>query len=185
VNAEFSTIAGISNAIPFLAPLFPAVVGADLLMLTKNQVFMILRLAAIYGDDPGFFRHGKEIASVVGGAFGWRTLARELSGVLPGPLGLPLRIGISYSGTYTVGKAAEMVFDRGRRPTRKEMRQIYEDASRLAKETVARLAPSLRRKEMGEGHAALPEPHEAALPEEVGLGAAVPEPAGRPAEPGE
>src|SRR5436309_1606066 len=86
----------------------PGSVGADVLMLTKNQVFLILRLAAVHGQDPQFLPHSKEIASVIGGAFGWRTLARELAGVLPRPLGLPIRIGIAYSGTYTVGKAAQM-----------------------------------------------------------------------------
>jgi len=158
VNAEFAAVAGISSAIPFLSPLFPAVAGADVLMLTKNQVFMILRLAAVHGQDPEFLPHSKEIASVVGGAFGWRTLARELAGVLPGPLGLPIRIGIAFSGTYSVGKAAQMVFDRGRRPNLKEMRRIYEDASRLAKETTARLMPRLRRKEISAGQPSLPEP---------------------------
>lgn len=139
VNAEFAAVSGVSGALPFLAPLFPAVAGTDILVLTKNQVLMIFRLAAIYGEDLDLRARAREIAGVVGSAFGWRTLARELAGALPGGLGLPIRAGIAYSGTYGVGRAAQMVFDEGRRPTRKEMLRIYEDASTLARDATARV----------------------------------------------
>ncbi|HTE19645.1 MAG TPA: hypothetical protein VK689_14860 [Armatimonadota bacterium] len=139
INAEFAAIAGLSQSIPFLAPLFPVVAGTDIMVLTKNQVMMIFRLAAIYGEDMGLKARAREIAPVIGGALGWRTLARQLAGAIPGALGLPLRAGIAFSGTYAVGRAAQMAFDVGRRPTRREMARIYEEGTQLARDTVGRL----------------------------------------------
>lgn len=174
VNAEFAAVAGISGAIPWLSPLFPAVAGADVLMLTKNQVFLILRLAAIYGYDLGLRARAKEIAGVVGSAFGWRTLARELAGVLPGAMGLPIRAAVAYTGTYAVGRAAQMVFDRGRRPTRAEMARIYEDASHLARDAAARVLERFGGRKGAQEPKALPEPTAEPLPSEIPE--AVPEP---------
>lgn len=139
VNAEFATISGASAAIPILAPLFPAVAGADVLVLTKNQVLMMFRLAAIYGEGLDVKARLREVLPVVAGALGWRTLARQLAGVLPGALGLPVKAGIAYTGTYAAGRAAQLVFDEGRRPTREEMRRIYDDGAQLARELLDRL----------------------------------------------
>lgn len=159
INAEFATISGISDAIPFLTPLFPAVAGADILVLTKNQVLMIFRLAAIYGEDLDLKSRTREVLPVIGSALGWRTLARQLLGFLPGGLGLPARAGIAYSGTYAVGRAAQMAFDQGRRPTRKEMRRIYEESAQRAREIAGRLRDRKGLRERGEpGPDALPPP---------------------------
>jgi uncharacterized protein (DUF697 family) len=145
VNAEFAAVSGIGQSIPILAPLFPAVVGADVFLLTKNQALMVYRLAAIHGEDLDLRARAREIAAVIGGAFGWRTLARQIAGAVPGGLGLPVRAGIAYSGTYSVGKAAEMLFDTGRRPGRQEMLRLYEEGARLAAGTVDQLRRRLTR----------------------------------------
>lgn len=139
INAEFAAVSGISGAIPVLAPLFPALAGTDILVLTKNQVMMVFRLAAIHGEELDFKSRLREVAPVIGGAFGWRAIARELAGLLPGGLGIPMRAAIAYSGTYAVGRATEFVFDEGRAPTRREMRRIYEEGTALARETAGRL----------------------------------------------
>lgn len=169
VNAEFSAVSSIGQSIPLLNPLFPAVAGIDIMVLTKNQVLLILRLAGIYGEDLDLRARSKEIAGVVGSAFGWRTLARQLAAAA-GPLGLPIRAGIAYSATYGVGKAAQMIFDAGRRPTRQEMLKIYQDAARLAADTVdqlrARVVRTKRELEEAEAAKALPEPQEAEIIEE-------------------
>jgi uncharacterized protein (DUF697 family) len=177
INAEFAALSTVSTVIPFLAPLFPAMAGADILVLTKNQVLMMFRLAAIYGEDLELKARVREALPIIGGAFGWRTLARTAAGVLPGALGLPVKAGIAYSGTYAVGRAAQLVFDEGRRPTRQEMLRIYEDGGRLARETVTRLRERLDRKkadgepdeteEPSEPRKALPEPHDLEDPARV------------------
>ena len=62
---------------------------ADMLVLTKNQVLLLFKLAGLYGRD---IQLGPEllfeILPVVGGAFFWRTTARALVGLLPPLLGL-------------------------------------------------------------------------------------------------
>jgi len=161
VNAEFAALSALTQSIPIVAPLFPVVVGADIFLLTKNQALLIFRLAAIYGEDLDLKSRWKEVAPVVGGAFGWRTLARELAGALPGAMGLPVRAAIAFSGTYAVGRAAQMVFDQGRRPTRQEMLRIYEESRDLAREVAAALRDRFRKEKP------LPEPMKALPPGEA------------------
>lgn len=156
INAEFATISGVGQAIPIIAPIFPVVAGADVFVLTKNQVLMVFRLAAIYGEALDLKSRAREVAPVIGSAFGWRTIARQLFGALPGALGLPVRAGIAYSATYATGRAAQMVFDKGRRPTRREMLRIYEEGSRLAKDSVARLTRRTSRSDNGHPMLAAP-----------------------------
>jgi uncharacterized protein (DUF697 family) len=132
-------VSGVSQAIPVLGPLFPAVVGADLLMLTKNQVMMLLRLAAIYDQSLDVRDRLREVVAVIGGGFGWRGLARGSAALLPGPLALGLKVTLAYAGTYVVGRAAQVVLDEGRQPTRQELQRICEDSARLARETAAQV----------------------------------------------
>jgi uncharacterized protein (DUF697 family) len=174
VNAEYAAIAGITQSIPFLAPIFPAVAGTDVLILTKNQVIMMFRLAGIYGEDLDLKSRVREVVPVIGSGLGWRALARQIVGWVPG-FGIPARAAIAYAGTYAAGRAAQMVFDEGRRPTRGEMRRIYEEASHLAKGIAANVRERVRRKELPPPAGALPEPQQ----EPVELDEEAPEPAAR------
>lgn len=133
VNAEFAAIAGIPSVLPILAPLFPAGAMADVVVLTKNQALMMFRLAAIYGEDLALKARVREVLPVIGGAFGWRSLARQILGVVPGGVGIGVRAAIAYSATYATGRVAQMAFDEGRRPSQREMRRIYEDAALQAR----------------------------------------------------
>ncbi|MGV3720907.1 MAG: hypothetical protein ACO1SX_08350 [Actinomycetota bacterium] len=179
VNAEFAALSTITQSIPFLAPLFPVVAGADIFLLTKNQAILIFRLAAIYGEDLDLKSRAREVAPVIGGAFGWRTIARQLAGALPGAMGLPVRAGIAFSGTYAVGRAAQMVFDQGRRPTRQEMLRIYEEGRDLAQEVITSLRERFRKdkeKELQAPPKALP-PGEEIITVEAHAEALEPQPA--------
>ncbi len=138
INAEFSAISGISAGIPGVAPLLPAVVGADLLVLTKNQILMVFRLAAIYGDDLGIAARWKEVLPTIGSALGWRALARQLAGLLPLGLGVPARVMIAFAGTYLAGRTTEFVLDEGRRPTREDIRRFAHEASIHARQFAER-----------------------------------------------
>lgn len=139
VNAEFTAISGISQSLPLLLPLFPAVAGADILLLTKNQILMLFRLAAIYGESYRLRDRVYEILPLLASALGWRTIARQLTGLVPAGAGVPLRIAISYSATYTVGRAAQVVFQEGRRPSRAELARIREQAAELGKTVMGKL----------------------------------------------
>jgi uncharacterized protein (DUF697 family) len=85
--------------------------GADMPLMTANQAKMVMQIAAAYGQELGAERI-KEIASVVGGAFLFRTVARQFVGLLPG-FGWAIKAGIGYSGTLGMGYAAVEYFEGG------------------------------------------------------------------------
>ena len=78
--------------------------GADMPIMTANQIKMILRMAAMF-DMPMSIERVRELLAVAGGGFALRTVARELIKFIPGP-GWVVAGGIGYSGTLTMGKAA-------------------------------------------------------------------------------
>ncbi len=86
--------------------------GADMPFLTANQLKMVLRLASLYG--VGIDRTiAKELLAVVGGGFTFRALARQLLNFIPGP-GWIIKGGVAFSGTYGMGKAAQLYFKGGK-----------------------------------------------------------------------
>lgn len=116
VNLEFALASNLPALLPVVGNLLGA--AADLLVLTKNQIFMVYRLGVIHGrDTSNKLRVLGEIAPVVGAAFGWRTLARELAALVPGLIGAVPKVAIAYSGTYVVGRMAEYYYRFGQRPT--------------------------------------------------------------------
>lgn len=85
--------------------------GADMPIMTANQAKMLLQIAAAYGEKLGAERL-RELAAVVGGAFVFRTVAREMLGLVP-VLGWAVKGGIGYAGTMAMGKAAIEYFEDG------------------------------------------------------------------------
>lgn len=85
--------------------------GADMPIMTLNQVKMLLQIAAAYGEPLDAHRV-KELACVVGGAFACRTVARQLVGLVPA-LGWAVKAGIGYAGTFAMGCAAIEYFEGG------------------------------------------------------------------------
>jgi uncharacterized protein (DUF697 family) len=85
--------------------------GADLPLLTLNQLRMVLRIAAAYEENLGRER-ALEILSVTGAAFGFRAIARQLAGLVPGP-GWVYKGGVAYAGTRALGEAAIAYFETG------------------------------------------------------------------------
>lgn len=85
--------------------------GADLPALTLNQIRMVFRLAAAYGEEIDRER-ALEILAVIGAGLGFRAVAREALGFLPG-VGWAVKGGIAYAGTRALGKAAAAYFEAG------------------------------------------------------------------------
>lgn len=85
--------------------------GADMPVMTANQAKMLLQIAAAYGEPLGIERV-KELAAVVGGAFAFRTIARQAIGLIPA-LGWVIKAAIGYSGTLAMGHAAVEYFESG------------------------------------------------------------------------
>lgn len=137
-NAEF---AAISN-IPQLVPVIGNIIGsaADFVVLTKNQVLMLFKLATIFDRDShsglGIL---KEIIPVVGAGLVWRTIAREVAGLLPFYAGAVPKVIIAYAGTYIVGMSATYYYEEGRKPPKDVIREIRRQAVARAKDVRALL----------------------------------------------
>jgi len=78
--------------------------GADLPVLTINQLRMVTRLAGAQGIELDAKRLA-EFAVVVGASLGLRGVARTALGLLPGP-GRAIKGGVALSGTTAIGEAA-------------------------------------------------------------------------------
>jgi uncharacterized protein (DUF697 family) len=85
--------------------------GADFPVLTLNQIRMVLRIAAAHGEELDKER-AFEILTVVAAALGFRTVARQLVGLVPG-FGWAVKGGIAYAATRAVGEAATAYFAAG------------------------------------------------------------------------
>ncbi len=85
--------------------------GADFPVLTLNQIRMVLRIAAAHGEQLDKER-AFEILSVIAAGLGFRTVARQLVGLVPG-LGWAVKGGVAYAATLAVGEAASAYFAAG------------------------------------------------------------------------
>jgi uncharacterized protein (DUF697 family) len=85
--------------------------GADLPVMTLNQIRMVLRLAGAYGEELDRER-AVDILGVVGAGLGFRTVARQLVGVVP-VAGWAVKGAIGYAGTKALGAAAIRYFESG------------------------------------------------------------------------
>ena len=105
----------VSN-IPAILPVVGniAAAGADFIVLTKNQVMMLYKLAAVYGRDLRDQRTIlQDVLPVVGAGLIWRTAARQAATWLPFAAGTIPKLAIAYVGTMAVGRAAEFYYRTG------------------------------------------------------------------------
>lgn len=130
-NAQFALVSNIPAVVPILGGIISA--SADLIVLTKNQVMMCYKIAAAHdrklGDQMGVIR---ELTPVVGAGFLWRTLAREAASFVPLAAGTIPKVLIAFAGTMTVGRAADYYYRYGKKPTKDQLSQIMEGATKLA-----------------------------------------------------
>jgi uncharacterized protein (DUF697 family) len=82
--------------------------GADMPVLTLNQLRLVGRIASAHGFDPRS-DGAAELAAVIGTGFGLRNLARKVLGASPVPA-WAIRSGVAYGGTRAVGEAATRWF---------------------------------------------------------------------------
>lgn len=127
VNAQFAAVSNIPAMVPVIGTIMAA--GADFLVLTKNQLMMMYRLAAIYDRElDNRWRVYSELMPVVGAGLLWRTAARQVAAVLPFALGAVPKVAIAFAGTYAVGQAARVYYERGDKLTRQELDEVYREA---------------------------------------------------------
>lgn len=146
-NAIFVIATALGNVVPsVLQPLIGAAEAAgDIVFLTANQIRMLFAIGAAYGADVGYLAQWREISSIVGAAFGWRSLARNLVSKLPFGAGLVPKGAVAYAGTAVMGEGLIFYYSTGRRMTRQEIRQAfrraYSEAVAIARSLVGKLRP--------------------------------------------
>jgi uncharacterized protein (DUF697 family) len=152
-NAQFSLLTGITAAFPITAILLPANALSDVLLLTKNQIMMVLRLAAAYGFPVDYRSRLKELAPILGNALGWRAIARQIVGLIPAG-GFVAKAMIAYAGTVTIGKAAQVYYETGELVTTAKLRRLYHETFEASREKVRAMAAASRRRKL------MPQPEE-------------------------
>jgi small GTP-binding protein len=96
----------------------------DIPILLGNQIRMVLRIAAIYGE-PLTARHGRElITTAIGGLF-FRYVAEELAKIVP--FGGDLVAGaIAAAGTWSLGMVAIEYFESGKKLRGDQLRDMFD-----------------------------------------------------------
>jgi uncharacterized protein (DUF697 family) len=137
-NAQFSLVSALPANIPIIGTL--TALGADTLVLTKNQALLVFKLAALHGRAlDSKTQLATEIAPVIGAAFVWRSIARSVVGLLPGIVAMVPKAAISFAGTYVVGQTAHYYYRWGHRPRKETLEQFSREAAALAKRSVTAL----------------------------------------------
>jgi uncharacterized protein (DUF697 family) len=145
-NAEFAMLNAIPGVIPIVAPLLPAAAIGDIFMLTKNQAMMLYKLAAIHEMPLDLRSRSRDLAPLLGNAFGWRAIARELVGLAPGGVGLVAKGAIAYAGTVALGKALQRLYETGQVPTKAALKELYDEAMNGAKEISRGILRSIQKR---------------------------------------
>jgi uncharacterized protein (DUF697 family) len=118
--------------VPSVIPIFGslATVGADFFVLTKNQLLLIFKIAAIHGEEiHDSTRIFREMVPVVGAGFFWRTVAREAAAMVPMMGGAVPKVAIAYTGTMAIGRAADFYYTTGVKPSKETMKAFYQQAA--------------------------------------------------------
>jgi uncharacterized protein (DUF697 family) len=84
--------------------------GADLPVLTVNQIRLVLRIADAHGFEIDKDRV-PEVLAVIASGLGFRSVARRTVGLVP-IVGWALKGGYAYVGTRALGEAAMRYFER-------------------------------------------------------------------------
>jgi uncharacterized protein (DUF697 family) len=143
--ANNSLKVALASALVDHIPVVGAVLGVfasagDMVAITGLQMMLLLHIEATYGKDPDVQRMWK-LLPVIGGGFGWRTLARELVGFVP-VAGVAIKGAIAYAGTIVVGESVTFFLEHGSHMSKAQANQLYDrtkdDAMRFARELITR-----------------------------------------------
>ncbi len=97
--------------------------GAAIPLLIGVQVRLLLRLAAIYGEEMGVAR-ARELMGAIAGGLLIRYGAQELVKFIPGP-GWLIAAAAAGTGTAALGNAAVIFFENSKRLTPAQLRKLY------------------------------------------------------------
>jgi hypothetical protein len=145
-NTLFSLATALPDVIPSLIELPWAIAefASDTAFLTMNQIRMAFLIAAASDREVGYAEQKSEIATVIGSAFGWRALARQVVSKIPFGGGLLGKAAVAYAGTKVLGLSLDRFYSVGYNYTREERDRLYAQAFRQGKEIAARILTHLR-----------------------------------------
>jgi hypothetical protein len=144
-NTMFSLATAIPDIVPLISlPWAIAEFASDSAFLTMNQIRMGFMIAAASDREVGYMEQKGEIATVIGTAFGWRALARELVGKIPFGGGLIAKAAVAYAGTKVVGVSLDKYYSLGYTYSREERNKLYAEAYLQGKSIAAKLLRMLR-----------------------------------------
>ena len=109
-----------------------------------NQVRLAFLIAAASDREVGYMEQKSEIAMVIGSAFGWRALARQLVGKIPFGGGLIAKAAVAYAGTKVLGLSLDHYYSIGFTYAREERDRLYADAFRQGKQAATKILRYLR-----------------------------------------
>ncbi|MFQ5596272.1 MAG: hypothetical protein ACE5HA_19185, partial [Anaerolineae bacterium] len=136
-NAIYAFSTGIAETVPVLnIPLNMA----DIVILTKNQLIMVYKLALAAGRPTSPVAVIGELVGVIGAGFLWRQIAREMVGLIP-IVGIVPKIAVAYAGTYAVGQAAQAYLIEGQVPGSEQLKSLYIRAMDRGRELAQSLVP--------------------------------------------
>lgn len=99
---RFSRVNGVVGALVFVP-------GADMPIITLNQLRLVLRIAHAHGIRVGQER-APEVVAVLGSGFALRAVARQAAGAVP-IAGWAVKAGVAYGGTKAIGEAAKRYYE--------------------------------------------------------------------------
>ncbi len=145
-NALFSLTTALPDVIPSIIelPWSVAEFASDTAFLTMNQVRMAFLIAAASDREIGYREQKSEIATVIGSAFGWRALAKQVIGKIPFGGGLIGKAAVAYAGTKVLGLSLDHFYSIGFTYSRAERDRLYADAFRQGKKVAFRILSHTR-----------------------------------------
>jgi uncharacterized protein (DUF697 family) len=142
---KIAAASAVADNVPLLGIVLGAVASAgDMVAITGLQIVLMMQIGAVYGKDPDMQRIW-ELLPIVGGGFGWRMLAREISGFIP-VAGVAIKGAIAYAGTIVVGEGTAFYYQQGRPMTKTDAMRLYADAKKTAIALTRDLLARLRKR---------------------------------------
>ena len=124
INAAYSLTTGLAAMnILLTVPLNVA----DMVMLTKNQALMAYKISLAFALPADWRQTIPKLTAVVGTGFIWRTIARQLAGLVP-VIGVVPKVAVAYAGTYATGQAIYRWCAHNEKVSPKMLRDMYSKA---------------------------------------------------------
>jgi small GTP-binding protein len=119
----------------------------DIPILLGNQIRLVLRIAAVYGE-PMTIQHMRELGTTIAAGLALRYVAEEAAKLVP--IGGDLVSGlIAAAGTWAIGQVAIEYFEGGKRLSRRQLNEMFSRYYRRYRQDsgareVGQLAPALQ-----------------------------------------